>query len=150
MDSSEEEKANYLKMVHILQFLRLNVRESALFRAGAQLQQCLKSYLQEMCAWLSYIKCVIGVIPHHICIVPFLNCVFSLSFCRSFYTRRIKGKFLSEKPLRIWALPVLWGVGGQSLSGWFWAFFVHVDMFMLKWTFSCFFLGETFLPQANL
>ena len=41
----------------------VNVRESALFRAGALLQKCQKSYLQDMCAWLCYIKCVIGVIP---------------------------------------------------------------------------------------
>ena len=64
----------------------VNVRESALFWAGALLQQCQKSYLQDMCAWLCYIKCVISVIPNHMHCPQLPLCVFSLSLPRSFYT----------------------------------------------------------------
>ena len=93
----------------------VNVRESALFRAGALLQKCQKSYLQEMCAWLCYIKCVIGVIPNHMHCPQLLPCVFSLSLPWSFYTLPSLVKLYSEKWLPHLGIACL-GVGGGVVN----------------------------------
>ena len=93
----------------------VNVRESALFRAGAPLQKCQKSYLQEMCAWLCYIKCVIGVIPNHMHCPQLLPCVFSLSLPWSFYTLPSLVKLYSEKWLPHLGIACL-GVGGGVVN----------------------------------